>query len=94
MREQQCKPTDVETDPELQARIQAKLCQTPMRLMTTLCDRRLSLGEVMDLKQGDVIPVELPNEVTVRAGKTSLFTARIAENNASLVLQIQDVIKQ
>ncbi|GAB3532655.1 MULTISPECIES: flagellar motor switch protein FliM [Photobacterium] len=94
LREQQCKPTDVETDPELQARIQAKLCQAPMRLMTTLCERRLSLGDVMDLKQGDVIPVELPGEVTVRAGKTPLFTARIAENNASLVLQVQDVIKQ
>lgn len=37
--------------------------------MTTLCDRRLSLGEVMDLKQGDVIPVELPNEVTVRLAR-------------------------
>ena len=65
-----------------------------MRLMTTLCERRLSLGDVMDLQQGDVIPVELPSEVTVRAGQTPLFTARIAENNASLVLQVQDVIKQ
>ncbi|ELR67059.1 Flagellar motor switch protein FliM [Photobacterium marinum] len=94
LRDQQCKPADVEADPELQAKIQEKLCHIPMRLMTTLCERRLALGDVMDLKPGDVIPVELPGEVTVRAGKTSLFKARIAENNSSLVLQIQDVIKQ
>jgi len=94
LRDQQCKPADVETDPELQAKIQNKICQTPMRLTTTLCERNLALGKVMDLKAGDVIPVELPGEVTVRAGKTSLFTARIAENNANLVLQIQSIIKQ
>lgn len=65
-----------------------------MHLTTTLAERRLPLGNVMDLKAGDVIPIELPNEVTVKAGNTALFTARVAENNASLVLQVQSVIKQ
>lgn len=93
LRDQQ-KPIDIDTDPELQARIQAKICQAPMHLTTTLAERRLPLGNVMDLKAGDVIPVELPSEVTVKAGNTALFTARVAENNASLVLQVQSVIKQ
>ncbi|KLV06619.1 flagellar motor switch protein FliM [Photobacterium aquae] len=92
LRDQQCQTADIDTDPELQARIQQKICQAPVRLHSTLAERRLNLGQVMDLRPGDVIPVELPEQVTVRAGSTPLFKARVAENNASLVLQIQHII--
>ncbi|GHA58864.1 flagellar motor switch protein FliM [Photobacterium aphoticum] len=92
LRDQQCQPANVDTDPALQAKIQQKICQAPIRLHSTLAERRLLLGQIMDLKPGDVIPIELPEQVTVRAGSTPLFEARVAEHNASLVLHIQQIL--
>lgn len=80
--------------PELQHIVNATLKKAPIRLLSTLCERQLSLGDIMALKVGDVIPVELPGEVVVRAGRTPLFTAKVAEQNAALVLQVQNVIEQ
>lgn len=84
----------VEADPELQAKIEQKVYGAPIRLVSTLAERRLSLGQVMDLTPGEIIPIELPEQVTVRAGGTPLFKARVAENNSSLVLQIQEILNQ
>ncbi|MDD1793544.1 flagellar motor switch protein FliM [Enterovibrio makurazakiensis] len=94
LRDQQAKSEDVATDPELQRIVNATLKKAPIRLHSTLCERQLPLGDIMALKVGDVIPVELPSEVVVRAGQTPLFTAKVAENNATLVLQIQNIIEQ
>lgn len=94
LRDLQFQQDELETDPEIRARVEQKICQAPLRLNATLAERRLPLGDVMDLRPGDVIPIELPGEVTVRAGSTSLYSARVAQNNSSLVLQIQRVLSK
>ncbi|MGL4268439.1 MAG: flagellar motor switch protein FliM [Plesiomonas sp.] len=83
---------NVELDPTLQAKVEERLQQVPLRLQTTLCEKSLTLGEVMDLQVGDVIPVDMPSQLTVRAGNSALYKARIAERNGNLVLQVDDVL--
>ena len=81
-----------ELDPTLQANVEERLQQVPLRLQTTLCEKSLTLGDVMDLQVGDVIPVDMPSQLTVRAGNSPLYKARIAERNGNLVLQVDDVL--
>lgn len=83
---------NVELDPTLQAKVEERLQQVPLRLQTTLCEKSLTLGDVMDLQVGDVIPVDMPSQLTVRAGNSPLYKARIAERNGNLVLQVDDVL--
>ncbi|WP_370598239.1 FliM/FliN family flagellar motor switch protein [Plesiomonas shigelloides] len=83
---------NVELDPMLQAKVEERLQQVPLRLQTTLCEKSLTLGDVMDLQVGDVIPVDMPSQLTVRAGNSPLYKARIAERNGNLVLQVDDVL--
>lgn len=83
---------NVELDPTLQAKVEERLQQVPLRLQTTLCEKLLTLGDVMDLQVGDVIPVDMPSQLTVRAGNSPLYKARIAERNGNLVLQVDDVL--
>lgn len=94
LRNQHANGEECDTTIEIQRVINTTLKKAPIRLLSTLCERQLPLGDIMSLKVGDVIPVELPGEVIVRAGKTPLFTAKVAEHNATLVLQIQNVIEQ
>ncbi|MGL5005859.1 MAG: flagellar motor switch protein FliM [Plesiomonas sp.] len=82
----------VELDPTLQAKVEERLQQVPLHLKTILCEKSLTLGEVMDLQIGDVISVEMPSQLTVRAGNSPLFKARIAERNGNLVLRVDDVL--
>ncbi|MGL4979146.1 MAG: FliM/FliN family flagellar motor switch protein, partial [Plesiomonas sp.] len=81
-----------ELDPTLQAKVEERLQQVPLRLQTTLCEKSLTLGQVMDLLVGDVISVDMPSQLTVRAGNSPLYKARIAERNGNLVLQVDDVL--
>ena len=44
------------------------VCDAPVALRTVMAETRLSLGELVDLKAGDIIPIELPSTVRVFAG--------------------------
>ncbi|EMD1178632.1 flagellar motor switch protein FliM [Vibrio harveyi] len=84
----------VESPADLDSAVQYIIEKAPIRLMSTICERRLPLGDVMSLKEGDVIPIDLPSMVEVKAGQTALFTARVVESQSTLVLQIQNIIEQ
>lgn len=44
------------------------VCDAPVALRTVLAETTLSLGELVDLNAGDIIPIELPSTVRVLAG--------------------------
>lgn len=44
------------------------VCDAPVALRTVLAETKLSLGELVDLNAGDIIPIELPSTVRVFAG--------------------------
>ncbi|MDZ7862141.1 MAG: FliM/FliN family flagellar motor switch protein [Acidovorax sp.] len=57
----------------------------PVRLSARLLRRRITLGEVMDLRPGDVIPVSFQSaDVLVKDSR--LFTATVAEHKGGLWL--------
>lgn len=63
----------------------------PVRLVAQLLQRRMTLGEVMALRVGDVIPVSLP-ATEVRVKDARLFTATVAEHKGKLWLMAFDDI--
>ncbi|UZE94947.1 flagellar motor switch protein FliM [Alkalimarinus alittae] len=56
----------------------------------TLVEKRVSLRDISKLKAGDVIPVELPDVVTMTANKIPMFTAKVGQLGPSLALKIEN----
>ncbi len=57
-------------------------------LSTTLVEARLTLRELNELKAGDVIPVDLPELVTLEAEDTPVFRGKFGIHNGSRAVKI------
>ncbi len=67
---------DSEHDDAWHGALRRRLASAPIPLRAALTTTRLRLGAVLDLQAGDVIPVNLPEEILLEASDTPLFTGR------------------
>jgi flagellar motor switch protein FliM len=54
----------------------------------SICRRRMSLRELAKLKAGDVIPVEMPEQLTVTANGIPIYNANLGTRDGNLALRI------
>ncbi|ADJ27864.1 flagellar motor switch protein FliM [Nitrosococcus watsonii] len=59
-----------------------------VELSCTLTEIRLSLKEVLALKSGDILPIELPSTVTALADGVPVFRVRYGIHNSSRALKV------
>lgn len=55
---------------------------------TTVCRRKMSLRELAKLKAGDVIPIEMPEDLTVTANGIPIYLAQLGTRDGNLALRI------
>lgn len=67
--------------------LQDEMKQALVEIDSTMMYTRLSLADVLNLKPGDVIPVELPDLVTVRAARTPIFRGKLGVSNGKNAVQ-------
>lgn len=53
-----------------------QLAEAALDLRATLTETTLRIGDVLSLQTGDVIPVELPEKITLQSGDVALFEGR------------------
>ncbi len=68
--------------------IREEMKEARVDLSTTLVETSLSLREVNELKAGDVIPVDLPELVTIEAEETPVFRGKFGIHNGSRAIKI------
>ncbi len=61
-------------------------------LNTHLLDFEMSLRDVMELKAGDVLPIEMPEHVTVMVEDLPTFRGKLGRSRDQLALQINEKI--
>jgi flagellar motor switch protein FliM len=67
---------DKAADARWEKAIRARLADTPMRITTVIGHARHSLGSLVALSPGDVIPIESPRHATILAGCLPLIKGR------------------
>lgn len=67
--------------------LKEEMQQAVVEIDSTMCQTRLTLGEVLNLNKGDVIPVTMPEVVTVRAAKTPIFRGVLGNSNGKNAIQ-------
>ena len=64
----------------------------PVELKAKLLDVDLSLREVMDLEAGDIIPVEMPEDLTVYIEDLPTFRAKMGRSRDNIALKVSEKI--
>ncbi|HFD80873.1 MAG TPA: flagellar motor switch protein FliM [Gammaproteobacteria bacterium] len=72
--------------------IREEMKEACVELSSTLVETTLSLRELNELKPGDVIPVDLPELVTVVAEDTPIFRGRYGIQNGSRAIRIEQKV--
>ncbi|OUR64657.1 flagellar motor switch protein FliM [Methylophaga sp. 42_25_T18] len=62
-------------------------------LAANLTETSLSLKKVLDLKPGDIIPIEMPKNIIAKVEDIPLFRATFGEHKSNAALKIVDVIE-
>lgn len=70
------------------------IMEASINLQTNMVKTKVLLRDIMDLKTGDVIPVEMPDEHITMANGVPLLRVNIGQSNGNLALRVNEVIKR
>lgn len=81
-----------DADGNWQVALRNEILRAEMNLNSLLVEKNMSLREVIRLKKGDVIPIEMPETVKLKAEGIPVFTAKVGLSDGNYALQIIDKI--
>ncbi|UTV98657.1 flagellar motor switch protein FliM [Marinomonas rhizomae] len=64
-----------------------------VNLSVNVANRKISLGEVLKFKAGDIIPIEMPEFVTVRANGIPTFKGKLGVSDERYSVQMEESFK-
>lgn len=72
--------------------LQQDILDAEVPINATLVEKQISLRDISNLQAGDVIPVDIPEVVTMTANKIPMFKAKVGQLGSSLALKIENRI--
>lgn len=72
--------------------LRAEVSQVPLAIQATLAETELSLREVVNLKVGDVIPIEVPRRVVARAEGVPVFHGQFGVSRGNYAVKLTDQV--
>mgnify|MGYP003385797469 CR=1 FL=1 len=62
-------------------------------LNANIVEKQITLGDIVSLKEGDILPVELPEEIVLKANGVPVFETQLGVSGGRLALKILDSIE-
>ncbi len=81
-----------DTDLRWSKALRDEIMDVNVSLTTHMMDFEVSLKELMEFKPGDIIPVEIPEHITVLIEELPTFRAKLGRSRDNLALKITDKI--
>jgi len=79
-----------EQDAKWTESIQKEMMDAMVNVQSTLCGKQVSLREILEYKKGDIIPIEIPELITLCAASVPVFECRYGTSNDHLALKIEN----
>jgi len=83
-----------ETDGRWQELLRKSVMNVPVTLDSLLIEKNMTVKDVMQLKKGDVIPVEMPDTVRLRAQAIPVFEGKIGLSDGNYAIKIVNKVNQ
>lgn len=78
----------VDKDDRWAESLQRDIMRASVGLECTVVDKHMSLREVIDLEPGDVISVEMPEKLVLRANGVPIFNTKLGTSRGNLALEV------
>ena len=83
--------TDVDdVDERWATSLQEDIMSATVGLDCTLVEKEISLRDIIDLQAGDVIPIDMPDRMTLTANGVPVFEAKLGRSKGNMAMQILD----
>lgn len=82
-----------EVDERWMQSLQDEMKQADVEISSSLVETQLSLREVLELEAGDVIPIDLPEQVTLCVEDVPAFRGEVGVSRGVTALKIRDKVK-
>ena len=83
-----------DTDMRWSKALRDEIMDVPVEISTKFLEVDLSLQKIMDLKAGDIIPIEMPENITVLVENLPTFRAKLGRSRENVALKIESKIKR
>ncbi|WP_448546822.1 flagellar motor switch protein FliM [Thalassotalea fusca] len=83
-----------DTDMRWSKALRDEILDVPVELSTKFLEVNLPLQKVMELEEGDIIPIEMPEHITVLIEDLPSFRAKLGKSREHIALKIQEKIKR
>ena len=83
-----------DTDMRWSKALRDEIMDVPVSLNTKFLDVQIPLKQVMELQAGDIIPIEMPEHITVLIEDLPTFRAKLGRSRENIALQIKEKIKR
>lgn len=83
-----------DTDERWMVALREEVKTAEVELESTLTEVQLTLREIMKMKAGDVIPIEMPGLVTLRAEGIPVFRGKLGVSDESWALKIEKQVER
>lgn len=83
-----------DTDMRWSKALRDEIMDVPVALNTKFLEVDIPLSQLMDLQAGDIIPIEMPEHITVLIEDLPTFRAKLGRSRDNLALKIKEKIKR
>ncbi|MGL1958135.1 MAG: flagellar motor switch protein FliM [Colwellia sp.] len=83
-----------DTDMRWSKALRDEIMDVPVALNTKFLEVELPLSQIMNLQAGDIIPIEMPEHITVLIEDLPTYRAKLGRSRDNLALKIQEKIKR
>ncbi|MDP7591823.1 MAG: flagellar motor switch protein FliM [Litorilituus sp.] len=83
-----------DTDMRWSKALRDEIMDVPVAVNTKFLEVDLPLSQVMELQAGDIIPVEIPDHITVLIEDLPTFRAKLGRSRDNVALKIEEKIKR
>ncbi|MBL4911092.1 MAG: flagellar motor switch protein FliM [Alteromonadaceae bacterium] len=83
-----------DTDMRWSKALRDEIMDVPVELSTKFLEVELTLEKIMNLKEGDIIPIEMPDTLTVLIEDLPTFRAKLGRSRDNIALKIESKIKR
>ncbi len=83
-----------DTDMRWSKALRDEIMDVPIEISTKFIEVNLPLSQVMELEAGDIIPIDMPEHVTVLVESLPSFRAKLGRSRENLALKIESKIKR
>jgi flagellar motor switch protein FliM len=77
-----------EVDERWRSALRRDILRAKVDLECTIVQREMSLREVIDLKEGDIISVDIPDKLVLKANGVPVFNTRMGTSRGNLALEV------